>query len=73
MEIWRLERDAEILEKKIKSLENDTDLMDYYLRTGDILYNYYEIKAILLHNLYIQELVPILAVLIDINTILIYF
>jgi len=44
MEIWRWERDAEQLEKKIKSIEDDTDLMDYYLRTGDILYNYYDIQ-----------------------------
>jgi hypothetical protein len=44
IELWRLERDAENLEKKIKSIENDSDLMDYYLRTGDILYNYYDIQ-----------------------------
>ena len=42
-ELWRLERDAEMLEKKIKSVENETEIMDYYLRTGDILYNYYDI------------------------------
>jgi len=44
IEIWRLEREAENLEKKIKSIEDDSDLMDYYLRTGDILYNYYDIQ-----------------------------
>lgn len=44
IELWRLERDAEVLEKKIKSIENETDMMDYYLRTGDILYNYYDIQ-----------------------------
>jgi hypothetical protein len=44
IEIWRLERDAEVLEKRIKSIENDSDLMDYYLRTGDILYNYYDMQ-----------------------------
>ena len=44
VELWRLERDAEVLEKKIKSIENETDMMDYYLRTGDILYNYYDIQ-----------------------------
>lgn len=43
-EIWRLERDQEILEKKIKSIETDSDLMDYFLRTGDILFNYYDIQ-----------------------------
>jgi hypothetical protein len=44
IDIWRLEREAETLEKKIKAIENDSDLMDYYLRTGDILYNYYDIQ-----------------------------
>jgi hypothetical protein len=44
IDIWRLERESENLEKKIKSLETDADLMDYYLRTGDILYNYYDIQ-----------------------------
>jgi hypothetical protein len=44
IEIWRLERDAEDLEKRIKSIENGTDIMNYYLRTGDILYNYYDIQ-----------------------------
>jgi len=44
IEIWKLERDAEILEKKIKSVEDGSELMDYYLRTGDILYNYYDIQ-----------------------------
>jgi hypothetical protein len=44
IEIWRLERDAETLEKKIKTIETDEDLMDYYLRTGDILYNYYDMQ-----------------------------
>lgn len=44
IEVWRLEREAENLGKKIKSIESDSDLMDYYLRTGDILYNYYDIQ-----------------------------
>ena len=44
IEIWRLERRAEDLEKQIKTIENGSDLMDYYLRTGDILYNYYDIQ-----------------------------
>jgi hypothetical protein len=44
VDIWRLEREVEILEKKIKAIENDTDLMDYYLRSGDILYNYYDMQ-----------------------------
>jgi hypothetical protein len=44
IEIWRLERDSEALEKRIKSIETGSELMDYYLRTGDILYNYYDIQ-----------------------------
>jgi hypothetical protein len=44
IEIWRLEREVENLEKKLKSIEDGSDLMDYYLRTGDILYNYYDIQ-----------------------------
>jgi predicted nucleic acid-binding Zn-ribbon protein len=44
IEIWRLEREAESLGKKIKAIEDDSELMDYYLRTGDILYNYYDIQ-----------------------------
>jgi hypothetical protein len=44
VDLWRLERDADTLEKKIKSVEDGSEIMDYYLRTGDILYNYYDIQ-----------------------------
>jgi hypothetical protein len=44
IEIWRLERDAETLEKKIKAISDGSEMMDYYLRSGDILYNYYDIQ-----------------------------
>lgn len=44
IDIWRWEREVELLEKKIKSVEDGSDVMDYYLRTGDILYNYYDIQ-----------------------------
>lgn len=44
IERWRLEQDAERLEKKVKAIEDGSELMDYYLRTGDILYNYYDIQ-----------------------------
>lgn len=44
MEIWRIEREIEALEKKIKSIEDGSEMMDYYLRTGDILYHYYDIQ-----------------------------
>jgi len=44
MEIWRVEREIESLEKKIRSIEDGSEMMDYYLRTGDILYHYYDIQ-----------------------------
>jgi hypothetical protein len=44
IEIWRLEREVEKREKKRKSIEDGTELMDYYLRTGDILYQYYDVQ-----------------------------
>jgi hypothetical protein len=44
VDLWRLERDTDVLEKKIKSVEDGTEIMDYYLRTGNILYNYYDIQ-----------------------------
>ena len=44
IERWRLQRDADQLEKKIKSIEQGTELMDYFLRTGDILSQYYEVQ-----------------------------
>jgi len=44
MEIWRIEREIEMLDKKIKSIEDGSEMMDYYLRTGDILYHYYDIQ-----------------------------
>lgn len=44
IEIWRIEREAEALDKKIKAIEDGSELMDYYLRTGDILYDYYDIQ-----------------------------
>jgi hypothetical protein len=44
MERWRLERDMDNLKKKIKVIEDGSELMDYYLRTGDILYQYYDVQ-----------------------------
>jgi hypothetical protein len=44
VEIWRLEQQIESLHKKIKQLENDDEIMDYYLRSGKILYDYYDIQ-----------------------------
>ena len=50
IEIWRLEKDVELLEKKIKSLNDGSEIMDYYLRAGDILYNYYDIQEQIQHG-----------------------
>lgn len=44
MERWRLERDMEQLDKKIQTIEKGTELMDYFLRTGDILSQYYDVQ-----------------------------
>lgn len=44
MESWRLERQIESLEKKIKSIESDNEINDYFLRSGDILFNYYDMQ-----------------------------
>ena len=44
MEIWRMEREIETLDKKIRSIDDGSEMMDYYLRTGDILYHYYDIQ-----------------------------
>jgi len=44
MDQWRIEREIETLDKKIASIEDGSELMDYYLRTGDILYHYYDIQ-----------------------------
>ena len=44
MESWRIERKIEEIEKKIKSLESNTDINDYFLRSGDILFDYYDMQ-----------------------------
>jgi predicted RNA-binding Zn-ribbon protein involved in translation (DUF1610 family) len=43
-EIWRLEQKIECLKKKIKQLENNDEIMDYYLRSGEILFDYYDVQ-----------------------------
>jgi hypothetical protein len=50
IELWRLERDIENLEKKIKAINSDSELMEYYLRTGNILFNYYDIQEQIQHG-----------------------
>ena len=43
-EIWRIEQKIECLKKKTKQLENNDEIMDYYLRTGGILFDYYDVQ-----------------------------
>jgi hypothetical protein len=43
-EIWSLEQQLERLEKKVKSIENGDALNEYYLKTGTILFKYYDIQ-----------------------------
>ena len=44
METWRLKRQIENFEKKVKSIEDDTEINDYFLRSGDIIFDYYDIQ-----------------------------
>uniref|UniRef100_A0A6C0ANZ3 Late transcription factor VLTF3-like protein n=1 Tax=viral metagenome TaxID=1070528 RepID=A0A6C0ANZ3_9ZZZZ len=44
MEIWSLEQQMERLEKKVKSIENDGEMNNYFLRTGNILFDYYDVQ-----------------------------
>ena len=43
-EIWSLEQQLGRLEKKVKSIESGDAVNDYYLRTGNILFEYYDIQ-----------------------------
>lgn len=42
--VFTLEKERESLEKRRAALEHRDDLMDYYLQTGDILFEYYAIQ-----------------------------
>jgi hypothetical protein len=44
-ELWALEQQQERLQKKIKSIESGDAMNEYYLRTGNILFSYYDIQA----------------------------
>jgi hypothetical protein len=50
IELWRLEREETALKKKIDAIEDDSELQQYYLRTGEILYNYYDIQDQIQHT-----------------------
>ncbi len=50
VDIWTHERHIETLEKKIAELESDDGLMDYYLRTGNILFDYYDMQERIQHG-----------------------
>jgi hypothetical protein len=43
-ELWNLEQKLERLEKKVKSIESGDSINDYYLRTGNILFEYYDVQ-----------------------------
>ncbi len=43
-DIILLKREKEQLETRLKQLENKDDLMDYYLRTGHIVFDYYNVQ-----------------------------
>ena len=43
-EIWRIEQKIEGLKRKLSQLENNDEIMDYYLRTGSILFDYYDVQ-----------------------------
>jgi len=43
-EIWRIEQKIEGLKRKLNQLENNDEIMDYYLRTGSILFDYYDVQ-----------------------------
>ena len=44
MELWTLEQKLERLEKKVASIESGDSVHDYFLRTGNILFEYYDIQ-----------------------------
>lgn len=44
IEKWQLEREKVQLEKELNSIQKDDKIMDYYLRSGEILFNYYEVQ-----------------------------
>jgi hypothetical protein len=44
MEIWSLEQQLERLQKKVTAIENDGEKMNYFLRTGNILFEYYDVQ-----------------------------
>jgi hypothetical protein len=48
-EIWALEQQQERLEKKVNSVESGDAVNEYYLKTGSILFNYYDIQE-RIHN-----------------------
>lgn len=50
VEIWTYERQIGTLQKKIAELETDDGLMDYYLRTGNILFDYYDMQDRIQHG-----------------------
>ena len=44
MTIWSLEQQLERLQKKVTAIETDGEKMNYFLRTGNILFEYYDVQ-----------------------------
>ena len=44
MEIWAAEQQRDRLVAKVHEIETDGNLMNYYLRSGNILFNYYDVQ-----------------------------
>ena len=44
MELWAAEQKRDRLVAKVREIETDGALMNYYLRSGDILFNYYDVQ-----------------------------
>ena len=44
MELWAAEQQRDRLAAKVREIETDGGLMNYYLRSGNILFNYYDVQ-----------------------------
>jgi len=45
MDLWAAEQQRDRLAAKVRAIETDNTVMDYFLRSGDILFNYYDVQA----------------------------
>lgn len=42
VELWHLERERDKLNRELTAIQNNDKMMDYFLRSGDILFSYYD-------------------------------